>query len=136
MVKFCTFYCSLKNKLHLNCGLIGRSVFHLLISVGLLLTATAFRLPQNTAPDIVRKFDQSFVVESQVELYKTISQKKNTVIFLSKKDLLNKEVIDSFPQPHLSLEEIKERAAELPEKIPTITIPEEIEEELDTIIED
>lgn len=43
-----------------------------MISVGLLLTATAFRLPQNTAPDIVKKFDQSFVVESQVELYKTV----------------------------------------------------------------
>ena len=46
--------------------------FIYLISVGLFLTATAFRLPQNTAPDIVRKFDQSFVVESQGELYKPV----------------------------------------------------------------
>jgi len=72
MIKINTYACSLKYKRLLKCGLIGRGVFHLLISIGLFLTATAFRLPQNTAPDIVRKFDQSFVVESQVELYRTV----------------------------------------------------------------
>ncbi len=88
---------------------------------------------------IIYVFDLSdtcgYPIEKQVELYKTISEKKDTVIFLSKKDLLNKDIIDSFPQPHLSLEDIKERAAKLPEKIPTF-VSEEVEEELDTTIED
>ena len=56
----------------MKCRLIGRVVFQLFIPVGLILTSTAFRLPQNTAPDIVKRFDQSFVVDSQVELYKTV----------------------------------------------------------------
>lgn len=61
-----------KNKPYLKCCLIGRGISPILIAAGLILTSTAFRLPQNTAPDIVNKLDQSFIVDSQLELYKTV----------------------------------------------------------------
>lgn len=50
----------------------NRFIYYLPVSLGLILFFSAFRLPHNTAPEIVKRFDQSFIVDSQVELYKTI----------------------------------------------------------------
>ncbi len=46
-------------------------------------------------------------IKDQEELYKKVSKKKKTHIYLSKQDLLSKEEIAEFPLKSLSLEEIK-----------------------------
>lgn len=48
----------------------GRSLlFRSALLVLMLLGGAGFRLPQNTAPEVVAQFDQTFLVGSQVELY-------------------------------------------------------------------
>jgi len=66
---------------------------------------------------VVYVFDLSiycgYSIEKQIELYHKLGEKKKVLIYLSKTDLIDSEIVDNFDYKHYSLEEIKEKIVEL-----------------------
>ena len=61
---------------------------------------------------IIYVFDLSgygFPLEKQMELYERVKEKKNVLIYVSKQDVTDKEVLAEFEYQHCSIEELKEK---------------------------
>lgn len=64
---------------------------------------------------IIYVFDLSgygYPVEKQMELYERVKEKKNVLIYVSKQDVTDKEVLKQFKYEHFSIAELKEKIVE------------------------
>ncbi len=70
---------------------------------------------EDLASIIIYVFDLSgygYPVEKQQELYGRIKEKKNVLIYVSKKDVTDKDVLEQFEYEHFSTAELKEKIVE------------------------